>query len=135
MEMESKGPEWLRILNFGRWAREDWAFLAAPNTALAELRDAADRRLLSAARTAADRVSEAVESGSFPAGLAVLCGLGFLAGKFPQIGSYDPAALAEDAAVAQTGKASQLALPPDALERLRRIGSRRGRPWTVEPSP
>ena len=74
-----------------RWRQDDY-FEAALNQTRQELVDALSSQLLTTAQAAARIVAQAVEGGDVRAALAVLKGLGFLAGDRPAIGPTTPAA-------------------------------------------
>ena len=78
-----------------RWLRDDVAFLTTVNRAKGDIRDAAERTLLVVVQQAAVNLMRAVEGGNLQASIAVLKGLGFLAGEKPTVGPTDPILLAE----------------------------------------
>ena len=80
-----------------RWLREDWDFQAALNRGRSELQSAVEARLLLVAEQAAETVAHAVQGGDLRAAIAVLKGLGLLAGYPPEIGDDDPDRLREEA--------------------------------------
>jgi len=83
-----------------RWLREDWPFQAALNRGRRELQAGLETRLSAIAERAAETVSQAVESGDVRASLALLKGLGILAGQRAPIGSGDANVLREEAELA-----------------------------------
>ena len=93
-----------------RWLREDWDFQAAYNAARRNLQREIEGRLLQIARSAAETVAAAVDHGDVRASLAVLRGIGLLAGAPPQIDGEDPAELAEEADLAARERASERAI-------------------------
>ncbi len=76
-----------------RWLREDYTFQAAYNRGRRELHEAAATGLLVLAEDAAAALRQGIRDGNVPAALAVLKGLGLLAGQAPLIGSDDTAVL------------------------------------------
>ncbi len=81
-----------------RWLKADFAFQAAFNRARRDLHVALQARLLALAEQAAEAVEKAVRSGDTKAAMAVLKGLGFLAGEQQSYGGDDPQELAKNAA-------------------------------------
>ncbi len=66
-----------------RWLRGDSGFQAASNAARRNLQREIEGRLLQIARSAAETVAAAVDHGDVRASLAVLRGIGLLAGAAP----------------------------------------------------
>lgn len=79
-----------------RWLRDDPVFQAAYNGARRALQRELALRLEQMA-AAAERVSEAIQAGDIRASLAVLRGLGLLAGDRPHIGPENPDEVTADA--------------------------------------
>ena len=84
-----------------RWLREDFEFQAAYNRGRFELMQAIGTHLLATAHRAAANVAKAIEEGDLRASLAVLRGLGSLAGKGPVCGTDDPQVLREESEIAK----------------------------------
>lgn len=79
-----------------RWMKNDFTFIAELNAGRLRLRDEAGSRLLAVASRAAETIEQAIIGGNVAASLAVLKGLGFLAGHATAIGSDDAQRLRED---------------------------------------
>ncbi len=77
-----------------RWLKADFAFIAAYNGAMKQLRDETQLRLVNVALRASETVERAVTGGNVQAALVVLRGLGLLGGRLP-IGPDDPQELRE----------------------------------------
>jgi hypothetical protein len=84
-----------------RWLRQDIEFRAKCNALRAEMLEATELNLLAVAESATATLLAAVQKGNVPAAVAVLRGLGMLAGDRPRIGSADPAELAENEKLAE----------------------------------
>lgn len=84
-----------------RWLRKDFGFQAAYNQGRRELTQAIDARLLAVGHRAAENVARAVDEGDLKASLAVLRGLGTLAGKEPVSGPEDAEVLREEVEIAE----------------------------------
>ena len=91
-----------------RWLRDDWAFQAALNRERREIRDAIRSQLLRAAESAVRSVSRAIDDGDLRVAMDVLKGVGLLGSRVQiEIGDDDPAALEEEARVAEGEAASE----------------------------
>ena len=91
-----------------RWLRDDWVFLAELNRERREIRDAIRSQLLRAAESGVGVVSRAIEGGDLRVAMDVLKGLGLLGSRIQiEIGEDDPAALEEEARIAEGEAASE----------------------------
>jgi hypothetical protein len=83
-----------------RWLKDDFQFIAAFNRGRKQLRHDTEARLFNMANRATETVEQAIAEGNVSAALAVLKGLGLLAGTGPAIDSDDPQELREKAEIA-----------------------------------
>jgi len=91
-----------------RWLKDDWVFKAELNRARREIRDAIRSQLLRAAESGVRVVSKAIEGGDLRVAMDVLKGLGLLGSRIQiEIGEDDPAALEEEARIAESETESE----------------------------
>ena len=91
-----------------RWLKDDWVFQAELNRERREIRDAIRSQLLRAAESAVRSVSRAIDEGDLRVAMDVLKGVGLLGSRVQiEIGDDDPAALEEEARVAEGEAASE----------------------------
>ena len=84
---------------------------------------AQERRVLGQLAAAADVVATAIQQGDLRTALAVLKGIGVLAGSPPAIGSEDPAELAEEAEVTVRERTARRGLGAQPNEEAAELGS------------